>query len=58
MTSKILSLSLFTEIDLILTNSEESFQLRQPRSQGIFPGLGAVRGKDPGIGWSRVCLTS
>ena len=30
---------------------------RQPRSQGLFPGLEGGTGKDPGIGWSRVHLT-
>ena len=30
----------------------------QPRSQGLFPGLGAGAGKGPGIRWSRAHLTS
>ena len=29
----------------------------QPRSQGLFPGLGGGAGKGPGIGWSRAHLT-
>ena len=34
MTSKILTLTLLTEIDLIPTNSEESFQLRSQLKEG------------------------